>query len=290
MNILTKICVVLLTLVAIAASVTFVIYARVKPSWRHYYRQERQLRKVWGNKCIELAAAVDTLEKRYVELRHRMDNEIQTRDEKIVAKDNEIARLENKVQEENLDNKKLQNELNALRHINEQQAKRIASYKQSSEEQLKEEFGLRNEVTDLTRQLDEEKALTRRLEKSLDIVRRQKENQKKVIDELSEKLVKLEQELRKYGGEVQEEAPVVSDQITGAIVAIGQGIASINIGSANGVKQNMEFIIYRGKEYVGKLTVKRVRVAESAGVVTYQKQSPAEGDRVVNRLNLGSGI
>ncbi len=82
--------------------------------------------------------------------------------------------------------------------------------------------------------------------------------------------------------------PVKADPIiNGTIVAVsGDNLASINIGSANGVKRGMEMVIMRGSELVGYLRIEEVDPNASAGIIVEKRLTPAQGDKVVTKTSL----
>ena len=77
--------------------------------------------------------------------------------------------------------------------------------------------------------------------------------------------------------------------IEGEIVAVEQGYASISVGSASGVTQDMHFIVFRDDSgaspvYVGDLTITKVDQSEAAGLLVMKNGSVLPGDSVTTRL------
>lgn len=57
-------------------------------------------------------------------------------------------------------------------------------------------------------------------------------------------------------------------KIRATILAVREGIASINAGAAKGVKPGMRLVVYRNAQFVGWLKVIEVEAQEAAGLVT----------------------
>ncbi len=75
--------------------------------------------------------------------------------------------------------------------------------------------------------------------------------------------------------------------INGTVTAVtSDNLASINIGSANGVKRGMEMVVMRGSELVGYLRIEEVDLTASAGIIVKKILTPAQGDKVVTKTSL----
>jgi hypothetical protein len=62
---------------------------------------------------------------------------------------------------------------------------------------------------------------------------------------------------------------------------------TISVGSADGVKTGMEFVIHRGDEYVGDMIVSAVDPNESAGRLKISAATPSTGDVVTDARRMG---
>ena len=78
--------------------------------------------------------------------------------------------------------------------------------------------------------------------------------------------------------------PIVREP--GSIVAVGNGIASVNLGSEDGVEKDVELVIRRGPKFVGFLRIGEVDVHNSAGIIFGQALDVKPGDRVAPRGTL----
>ena len=78
---------------------------------------------------------------------------------------------------------------------------------------------------------------------------------------------------------VERDVPA-SIRLVGTILAVREGVASINVGSARGVKRGMKMVVHRGEMLIGYLRIDEVSVQEAAGVITDNKIPAATGDKV----------
>lgn len=84
-------------------------------------------------------------------------------------------------------------------------------------------------------------------------------------------------------GGVTPVTPQVAGPISGEVTQVDQDYVSINVGDTSGVQPGMEFMIYRGQTYLGDLKINTVRPKEAGGKLTLVKsgQQVQRGDRVV---------
>lgn len=82
-------------------------------------------------------------------------------------------------------------------------------------------------------------------------------------------------------------APVVTagPKIEGSVTAVKVNIASLNVGLADGVKQDMEFIIYRGGDFVAHLKVADVYPSTCAGIITRAQRDVRKGDKASTSMD-----
>jgi hypothetical protein len=70
--------------------------------------------------------------------------------------------------------------------------------------------------------------------------------------------------------------------IRGRIVEVDGNLASISVGSADGVQSGTVFVIYRGQEYVGDMEVTDVEPNLSAGRIIRSRSTPRPSDQVTD--------
>lgn len=74
------------------------------------------------------------------------------------------------------------------------------------------------------------------------------------------------------------------ERYTGSVTSVKGELASINIGTSNGVKKGDKLFVYRGGKFLAYLKVEEVDANNSAGVVTDRQGEIAQGDKVTNKL------
>ena len=70
--------------------------------------------------------------------------------------------------------------------------------------------------------------------------------------------------------------------IFATVLAVKEGIASINAGSAKGVKPGIRLVVYRRNRFVGYLKIIEVEAQESAGLIVEAVLDAQQGDKVTN--------
>jgi len=83
--------------------------------------------------------------------------------------------------------------------------------------------------------------------------------------------------------------PVASQEIRGKVEEVNGSSVSISVGSSDGVKKDMEFIIHRGGEYVGKMKVQMANPNQAAGKMLQTTLAVAVGDLVTDANTFGGG-
>ena len=68
----------------------------------------------------------------------------------------------------------------------------------------------------------------------------------------------------------------------GTILAVKEGIASINVGSAKGIRPGMRLVVYRGNRFVGYLKIVEVEAKEAAGLMVDTVLDVRPGDKLTS--------
>ncbi len=79
-----------------------------------------------------------------------------------------------------------------------------------------------------------------------------------------------------------------STSIRGQVLEVKGNVASISIGSADGVSEGMSFIVYRGKDYLGKLRVTMVEPNRAGGDLAMVRGEIRPQDRVADERSFGA--
>lgn len=82
--------------------------------------------------------------------------------------------------------------------------------------------------------------------------------------------------------------PVADQAIRGKVEEVDGGSVSISVGAADGVKKDMEFVIHRGGQYVGKMKIQMVNPNQAAGKMIQTTLPPLVGDLLTDASTFGS--
>lgn len=86
---------------------------------------------------------------------------------------------------------------------------------------------------------------------------------------------------------VHAETAATRDLIRGRITEIEGKYATVSVGSADGVTKDMVFVIYRGPDFVGELTISEVEPEMAAGRITHSVAVPQINDLVADSAGFG---
>jgi hypothetical protein len=82
-------------------------------------------------------------------------------------------------------------------------------------------------------------------------------------------------------------SPVADSPIRGQVTELRGDLATISVGSSDGVAEGMLFVIYRGFDYVCDLRVSKVEPNMAAGVILNASTDPRVGDSVADQSRFG---
>lgn len=274
MSILTKIGIVILLVLILFACTVFISLATVAPNWRHAYEAEtikssdldvglKNAMLVNQQVIIERDAAAKTLRDARAQMQEKLDTVSQQRDSLRI----QAANFQNQL-------KRMGADIAAIKVEAKNANERTDLLAAQLEQQRKEADALNKENISLTDDLKQNEAA--------------RDRYKKLAESYEESIVALEEEneqLRKSGATVADEAaPLSVDRIEGTVDAVRGDIASINIGSAKGIKRGMRLYVFRGTEFVAFLRIDEVRLDEAAGMILDRRLDPMPNDKVATRL------
>jgi predicted nuclease with TOPRIM domain len=283
LNILAKICIVLLVVTSLIAAVVFTSMATVTPVWRTLFQQEQEAYNNLEATYQEKLQDIDRLTVALNDARQKNKTLKQDHSSQLAQLTQENIELKQTNTELTTEITKIKDRLQDLAKTSETNAKIRTNLQASLTEANKNNNELQAENARLADQLKACRAENERYERTQKVI---KENAEYLKSQLAEKN-KVIQNLRATGakGASTEVAPIATRKITGSITAIDNDVASANVGSAHGVQKGMELIIFRGDQFVGHLKVEDVGVNESAGVVVDRRLTPKQGDNVASSLD-----
>lgn len=286
MSILTKICVVLVLVVSVAASGAFLRIVTVQRSWKDAYNKQKDRADV-----ADLTAANDkiALQKKVAELEtargESRDHVKALADEKAAhAADKAAAAQASTVQLAQYDVlnaslTKLQKDLEASLAMKTQ----LLAEKAALGKALK----LANEATrGLKKEFDEASVQIRRLTVMVQHYALLIKDLRAETTELRAELSRRPPEVIAGKGTAGAPAPVTppGQAVSGKVTAVHDGVASINIGRAKGIKEKMMLKVFRGGKFVSHLRIDLVEPDSAAGVILDKKLDVVQGDEVATDL------
>ena len=280
MNILTKICVVFLVVTSLVAAVVFINLATVPQNWRDEYNREEKAHSVLKAKSQgqdeingQLSSDLNNLRKSLAEQKTKA----QAQQAMLIA---DKGRL-------NLVIADLNRKLAASATTPRDAGKAATEYLYKQQQALKAAWDAESKaklkMIELESQLLAEQAKNKRLEKALRVTQEKAQSQKDMITRLNDRLGELEVLKESKPGQTLS-APLPATKLTGTISDVNDNLASVNIGSAQGLKAGMKLIVYRGDQFVGHLKIETVGASESAGVIVSRRLAPQRGDKVTSSL------
>lgn len=81
-------------------------------------------------------------------------------------------------------------------------------------------------------------------------------------------------------------SPVAARAIRGHLISLSGNLVTLSVGSADGVKPDMRFVIHREDQYVGDVVISLVEPNQSAGRLVRTTVAPKVGDQVVDEVGL----
>ncbi len=278
MNILTKICIVILVVLSLVSSGVFIKYASEQANYKNLYNMEHQNKLAAEQTARHYALALETSSQN---LKDDLDNEKKAHTESknlIASQQKTIATLQAENVTLKSDKQTLQSDITRLT-LNEQKSTQITeTIRQQLQKATEEVQKLNEEINALTGGLKEAVARADRQEKVVRLLREQLHEERERIKALIAS-----------GGTEQagdKDSVAVADvEITGNITSVDQNIAEVDVGSAKGLKSGMKLIVYRNDKFVAYLRIEEVDVDSAAGVIEKKQLDPIVGDKATTKLD-----
>ena len=290
MSTLTKILVVLLTLSSIFLCGIVVTYVASAESYRQKYNDLKTDKDAISRKVSELTKQVNEKDAQNKQLEDKLSSE-------TASHKTEITNLQSKLDNAEREKAALLEKVNSWTSVVADFTKTNDSQGQLLNNALEELKKLKAEQIGKNRELEEtSKSLTERMA----IIETLEVEKKRLLEERAELQNKLDSLLRPSGKTVVVSTPVTPEKaaaqpaepavrniaLQGTIkrVDLKTSMASISIGSANGVKEGMKFHVTRGDEFICDILIIDVDTEEAAGVLDLVQQQPKVGDSVSTNL------
>lgn len=289
MTTLTKVFIVVLTVFAIAFSMLVIGYAAQSQNYRELadtnraWALENQAQLQSNNSLNRVAEEnyqkqIADLHAQITKMQETMDsnanqmgtvkNELLAEQQKTASLTGQVTQLTSMVSAGDAERKQLQNQLENMRKDNS--GLRTDNFKLAET----------NQKLELQRQL---------YEQEIRLLKEQNFSLSSRVEELRSKVQAAATGEDQTGvSSARGAARSVSDSAASAIVGeikeVRGNLACLTIGSAQGVRDGMEFIIYRGGEYLGKVKINKVQPEQSAGELVQIQGNIHAGDKVTDKF------
>ena len=290
MSTLTKILIVLLTIASIFLCGIVVTYVANADNYRDKYTRQKSER--------------DGLKEKVDSLTEQLNNKIAEKDaledklnRQIASLNQQITTLQDNLQKINDKNTTLVQRVTDMASVVETQTQTSDTHGKLLKETLAELNELKAKQTKLSAELDDTSGT---LLKKLAIIQTLETEKKRLTEEkleLQDRLGKILQPAGKVPTpvipvtpqkEVARPAPVIAKDIAlkGLVTAVDlkNKMASISIGSADGVKDGMKFHVTRGDKFICDILIIDTDTEEAVGALELIQEQPNAGDTVSTNL------
>ena len=290
MSPLTKIFIVLLAVFSIAFAMSTISFVAQTSEWRKLAEDYHEAQLVVETNMVHLSASHAAEKASWLdasrELRRQfvaLEGQFQHVQEELTAANAELAQVKSDKSSAHALARNLTGQL------------QLASEGWDDERKQRQAFQERNIELE-TRNLDLNTRLNELTHQVLVLVQQQRqyEQQVSILRAENEKLATITR--RAAAGEFDVTGtdatiplePVAGTPIRGRILELDGNLATISVGSADGVQVNMTFVIYRGSDYVGDLKITDIEPHTSAGKIIRARGTPRADDLVADEARFGA--
>ncbi|MBL7219557.1 MAG: hypothetical protein ISS69_05560 [Phycisphaerae bacterium] len=288
MSILTKICVVLVLVVSVAASGVFLRLVSVQRNWKGAYFKQKDRADVAD---ITAANVMIALQKKVAELATALEA---SRTQQKALADEQTLHAADKAKAAqalatqigqydvlNASLTELAKDLEASLAMQKQLTEDKAALTKAVESANEVARGLKKDYDEASVQIKRLEAMTRHYALLIKDLRAENKVLQTEIADLRSKGATV------AGGDsgvapVPVTAP--GQAVSGKITAVHDGVASINIGRAKGIKEKMILKVFRSGKFVSHLRIDLVEPDSAAGVILNKKLDVIQGDEVATDL------
>lgn len=294
MSTITKVFVVLLVLFSVAFSaMTISVVARTS-NWKdtaekyeqHARIADTNLRYLIDASSADLATARDNINLQREQIGN-LETKLQSNNNDLVSFRTELAQIKAEKSSTEAMNHGLLTRLNVAENAREEYYKQRNDLEKRNIDLERRNIDLNDRVNELTAHvvvLLEEK---RQFEQQVKIL----QDQNTRISQASRSsagLVTLESASGTALSGVDALSPISATPIRGRVVEMDKNLVSISVGSADGVKSGMVFVIHREDSYIAEVKIDMVDPNRSAGRIVRSTGAPILGDQVIDEMGLAS--
>lgn len=284
MSPLTKILIVLLTVASVFLSAMVVSYVATENNYKSLYDNAGNDLRLANQQKKQAQADLEAAKAKFKQAESSMQNKLSDLNAKLVKAEgdlNEAKREQARLLEEQNKYKTLADN---FQQTMDHQGKMLEKNQGELEKSRAEGIKLKKELDETSNTLIEKLAVLDSLQKKIEGLEKEK----------SDLLAKLNEPLKPFGGQVETPSTVSSKPqaaTTAALpitdidikalvkaVDIKNSMASVSVGSADGVTEGMRFHVTRGSQFICDIVIISVDVEEAVGVLELVQAQPAAGD------------
>ena len=291
MSMLTKVFVVLLLLSITFTVMTISIVAQI-PDWRttaekyaeHARVADTNLRNLIAANAAELATARDAV-RAHLERSGALETQLRTARIEAAELQSDLAKADSERSSTEAMNRGLLSQLQMAETARAQYRKQRDELSHQNIDLQRRNIDLHDSVAGQAAQIVVIQEQKRQFEQQINILRQENEKLSEEAWRTSAGMM-MEEPAGAAMQDVTALSPVAARVIKGAVVEVDGNIVTISVGSADGVRENMVFVIYRDEHYVGDLRISLVDPNESAGRLVRSTFTPRPGDQVTDARGL----
>ena len=290
MSTLTKVFTVLLVVFSIAFSTMAVSIVAQTTNWRDtalkYEENARiadtNLRNMIAAAAAQEATARETIDG-YLARIGQLEEDLQKNGAEVARLRSELAAAESEKSSTVAMNRALLSQLEIARGAEAEYRSQRDKLDRDNIDVMQRNIDLNARVNELTARVAVINEQKRQYEQQINILK--KENEK-----LSLRSGERPMQLEDASGTGLRGVEAIASQdlgaIKGSISAVSGNLVTLTVGAADGVKENMVFVINRGDQYVGEVRVNTVEPNRSAGRIASLNGQPQVGDEVIDLVAL----
>jgi len=296
---LTKVFVVLLVIFSVAFTTMTVAMVARTTNWRDLavkYEERAKiadttLRNLIAASAAEEAASRDAIQNHLARI-SEMEKKLQEGSADVARLRTEQAKLQADKSSADAMNRALVSQVELSREAESKVREQLNTVDRENIDLQQRNVDLNSRVNELTAQVSVLAEQRRQYEQQLNLLREENEKLSQGAQQPGRSRVMESptgmalQNVRPLGGQ----AVANSAAIRGKILAVNGNLVTMSIGTSDGVRKDMRFVVHRDNDYVADVVVNAVEPDQSAGRIVGGSggRQPQSGDLVTDMVSLGS--
>lgn len=294
MSTLTKVFVVLLVVFSIAFTMLTVSVVSQTPGWKNNFEKAQQsaniaetnLRNLIASHAAEAASLKDTIKEDRQEI-GKLQTDLRDARNDLATRRSELAQAASEKSGAEAMNRGLASQLQAAQSVREEYRSQRNDLEQRNINLEQRNNDLNDRVNELSAQLAVLNEQKRQFEQQINILRNENGRLASAARMPGSGAV-MESATGVALAGVTAETPIAQTPVRGKVLGISGNIVTISVGSSDGVKTGMLFVIHRDGEYVGDIQIAVVDPNQCAGRLLRSKFAPTANDQVTDAASLSS--